>query len=222
MCGRFTLTTNGQAIAKAFQLSEVSDLSPRYNIAPSQLVATIVQNSQGQKSFQSMKWGLIPSWAKDPKIGHRLINARAETLQEKPSFRSAFQRRRCLILADGFYEWLKLESSKQPYYIHLQDRQLFAFAGLWEEWQSQQQEVIVSCCIITTEANELIKPLHHRMPVILSSDTYSQWLDPTINVTDQLQGFLTPYNSAQMKTYPVSQNVNRPTYDQPDCLEPIN
>ena len=168
-----------------------------------------------------MKWGLIPSWAKDPKIGHRLINARAETLQEKPSFRSAFKRRRCLILADGFYEWLKLESNKQPYYIHLQDRQLFAFAGLWEEWHSQQHEVIVSCCIITTEANELIKPLHHRMPLILSCDTYSQWLDPTINVTNQLQGFLTPYDSAQMKTYQVSQNVNRPTYDQPNCLEPI-
>ncbi|MEM8780386.1 MAG: SOS response-associated peptidase [Cyanobacteria bacterium P01_G01_bin.49] len=221
MCGRFTLTCDAVRITVFFQLATVPKLRPRYNIAPSQLIATIVQQEQEAKQLRLMKWGLIPGWAKDPKIGHRLINARAETLSEKPSFRSAFKRRRCLIVADGFYEWQQTKTGKQPYYIQFKNQQLFAFAGLWEIWHSEKNEEIESCSIITTKANELIKPIHHRMPVILSPNTYSQWLDPTVTSIDKVQSFLAPYDSADMEVYQVSEKVNRSTYDQPDCFQSI-
>ncbi len=221
MCGRFTLTISGDEIAKCFQVSEVQDGPPRYNIAPSQEILTIVQRLQGQRQLKAMKWGLIPSWSFDVKIGSKLLNARGETVAEKPSFRNAFKHRRCLIIADGFYEWQNPRKNKQPYYIHLKTRQPFAFAGLWEVWNSGQTEEILSCCIITTEANELMKPLHHRMPVILSRDAYSQWLDPNVSNRDILESFLTPYESDAMSAYQVSQKVNRPTNDHPDCLKAI-
>ncbi len=221
MCGRFTLTISGNEIAKSFKVKEVQDWSPRYNIAPSQEVVTIVQGLQSQRQLKAMKWGLIPSWSKDGQIGNRLINARGETVAEKPSFRNAFKHRRCLIIADGFYEWQNQSNSKQPYYIHLKTRQPFAFAGLWSVWNSGQTEEVLSCCIITTEAHELMKPLHHRMPVLLSGDSYSQWLDPTFSDTDTLGSFLTPYDSNAMSAYQVSQKVNRPTNDHPNCLERI-
>jgi putative SOS response-associated peptidase YedK len=221
MCGRFTLTQSAEKITEFFGLSEVSELAPRYNIAPSQLIAAIVQDKENQENkLKWMRWGLIPSWAKDTKIGYKLINARSETLTEKPSFRNAFKRRRCLIIADGFYEWQKQEKHKQPYYIQLRDKQPFAFAGLWETWQPEDGEAIISCTIITTEANAVMQPIHDRMPVILSPDVYEQWLDPTFDQSNDLLESLKPYDSEMIAT-PVSNVVNNPVHDQPECVEPI-
>lgn len=170
MCGRFTLRTPAKHIAEIFGLSDVFDLPHQYNIAPSQDVAAVRLNREGKKRELAMlHWGLVPFWAKDPKIGYRTINARAETLATKPSFRNAFKKRRCLIVADGFYEWQKTNGKKQPFLIHMKDDRPFAFAGLWEHWKGDD-EVIESCTIIVTEANDLMKPIHDRMPVILSPD----------------------------------------------------
>jgi putative SOS response-associated peptidase YedK len=168
-------------------------------------------------------WGLIPSWAKDPEIGNRMINARAETLAQKPSFRSAFQRRRCLVLADGFYEWQKSPSSKSkiPMCIKLRDSSPFAFAGLWEIWHSPDGSEIRSCTIITTEPNELMKPIHNRMPVILSPQVYQDWLNPGNGKPDRLSSYLVPYPSDQMIAYPVSNTVNNPKNDTPECIRPL-
>ncbi len=220
MCGRFTLTSPSEVITDTFDLSDAPSLSPRYNIAPSQAITTLVLES-GQKRLKTMKWGLVPPWAKDLKIGHKLINARAETLSEKPSFRLAFQRRRCLILADGFYEWqtMKEKKTKQPYYIQMNNQKPFAFAGLWEVWQKDDLDPLISCTIITTEANDLIQPIHQRMPVILETKQLSQWLDPTLTDTQTLQPLLKPYESEAMMTYPVSSLVNNPANKQPECCQ---
>lgn len=167
-----------------------------------------------------LHWGLIPSWSKDPEIGSRMINARAETLHEKPSFRAAFRRRRCLIPADGFYEWQRLERKKQPYYFCRNDHQPFAFAGLWEHWESADGE-IESCTIVTTAANDLLKSIHDRMPVILQPEDYDLWLDPQVQETDRLQHLLFPDEDSPFIRYPVSTKVNRPQNDDPDCIEAI-
>jgi putative SOS response-associated peptidase YedK len=219
VCGRFSLTQSGEAIAQTFQLLALPNLTPRYNIVPSQQVATIIQPTQ--REFRWMQWGLIPSWSKDRKIGNKLINARAETLAEKPSFRNAFKRRRCLIIADGFYEWQKLEKCKQPYYIKMQDGKLFAFAGLWENWKSLEGEEITSCTIITTSANSLMEPIHDRMPVILSPEDCDRWLDSSVSDTKLLQNLLTPYNSDEMQAFPVSSTVNSPANDRAECINPL-
>lgn len=218
MCGRFTLRQSCETIAETFQVSELQEINPQYNIAPSNAIATIILDSQ--KQLKWMRWGLIPSWAKDESIGNRMINARAETLSEKPSFRNAFKKRRCLILADGFYEWQKTEKQKQPYYFQLKDGKPFAFAGLWERWQPQDGETITSCTIITTEANELVEAIHDRMPVILSANAYDQWLDPQSSQSE-LTSFLKPYDAQAMEGYPVSPVVNRPSYNQPECIKPL-
>jgi putative SOS response-associated peptidase YedK len=220
MCGRFTLTQNAKQLAEAFQqFSPPPENTPRYNIAPSQPVA-VVANSSPQK-IDFFVWGLIPSWAKDPKIGNRLINARSETLAEKPSFRSAYRRRRCLVLADGFYEWRKNpDKSKTPLYIQIESRQPFAFAGLWERWFSPQGDELLSCTIITTEPNEFMTKIHNRMPVILPPDAYAQWLDPAEQKPEQLQQLLVPFPAEQMTAYPVSRVVNSPANDSPDCIVP--
>ena len=226
MCGRFTLSQSESVIAEAFELSEVPTLEPRYNIAPTQLVPTVVHpkvsaQSPGeseQRQFLSLRWGLIPSWAKDPAIGARLINARSETVTEKPSFRAAFRQRRCLVLADGFYEWQRQERKKQPFYFRLQDGQPFAFAGLWERWKAPNGEAMESCTILTTEANELLRPIHDRMPVILDPKDYELWLDPEVQKPEPLQQLLRPYRSEAMTTYPVSTQVNNPTNNSPECI----
>jgi putative SOS response-associated peptidase YedK len=219
MCGRFSLTQSAEIIAQTFQLLEVPPNSPRYNIAPTQPVATIRQNPGRQ--FQWMRWGLIPSWAKDLSIGNKLINARAETLTEKPSFRHAFKQRRCLIIADGFYEWQQVDNRKQPYYFQMKDGTPFAFAGLWETWHSPQGEEIISCTIITTDANAIAKPIHARMPVILPSDSYDRWLDSTVTDFQILQRLLQPYDSEAMKTTAVSRAVNNPENDTPECIQSL-
>ncbi|AFY56398.1 hypothetical protein Riv7116_3958 [Rivularia sp. PCC 7116] len=223
MCGRFTLIAEPDRLKEMFEVSDISNcqLEPRYNIAPTQTVATVLYDSESKKrQCQLLRWGLIPSWSKDSKIGSRMINARAETLAEKPSFRSAFKRRRCLVLADGFYEWKKLADKKQPYYFQLQDKQPFAFAGLWEEWQSPENEKINSCTIITTDANELLQPIHNRMPVILQQPDYEQWLDPHLQKTELLQQLLHPYLSEKMTSYAVSIRVNNPNHNSLECIKP--
>jgi len=167
-------------------------------------------------------WGLIPSWAKDPSIGNRMINARSETLAEKPSFKAAYKRRRCLVLADGFYEWRKNpDKSKTPMYVQLESRDPFAFAGLWESWHSPDGDHVLSCTIITTQPNDFVRKIHNRMPVILPRRAYEQWLDPDEQKPDRLQPLLAPYPAEEMTAYPVSTTVNNPRNETPECIEPV-
>lgn len=224
MCGRFTQTQDADAIAQAFQVSQVPLAPPRYNIAPTQYVGAVVQPPSGDRQFRTFRWGLVPSWAKDPAIANRLINARSETVTEKPSFRSAIRYRRCLIIADGFYEWQRQgRTKKQPYYFHLAEQPLFGLAGLWEEWTSSTTgEILQTCTILTIAANELLQPIHDRMPVILRPADYDRWLDPHQTRVADVLPLLQPYPAAAMQAYPVSPVVNRATYDQPDCLAPVN
>jgi putative SOS response-associated peptidase YedK len=173
------------------------------------------------REIAMLHWGLIPFWAKDTKIGARLINARSETAAEKPSFRAAFQRRRCLVIADGFYEWQKQNGTKQPFFIHLRDQRPFAFAGLWERWQGPDADMIESCTLLTTEPNDLLRLVHNRMPVILHPDDYTLWLDPEVGQRDLLQPLLRPFPAQEMGAYPVSRFVNSPDNDTPKCIEPV-
>jgi putative SOS response-associated peptidase YedK len=220
VCGRFTLTTNLGAIAKRFGAARfLEEVGPRYNIAPTQTV--IVVNDDGTRHLTRMQWGLIPSWAKDPAIGNRMINARAETVATKPAFRAALRKRRCLIPADGFYEWQQQERRKQPVYIALKSREPFSFAGLWESWTAPDGQEIKTCTIITTEANEILKPIHDRMPVVLSKDAEAVWLDPTVQDPAKLLPLLKPYPAEEMEVYPVSTKVNSPANDGPGCIQPL-
>ncbi len=217
MCGRYTLTASPEAVQMAFQLKAVPNLTPRYNIAPTQMVPIIT--GEARDSLTWVKWGLIPSWAKDESGASMLINARSETIEEKPSFRSAFKKRRCLVPADGFYEWRKDGDKKRPQYIYLDEREVFAFAGLWETWKNPVGEMVFSCTIITGEPNDLIKTMHHRMAVILPPDQYSDWLDDETPLP-VLKNMLTPYPPEHMHTYEVSTLVNNARVDQPNLLEP--
>ncbi|NJL87634.1 MAG: SOS response-associated peptidase [Leptolyngbyaceae cyanobacterium SM1_1_3] len=221
MCGRYTQSHSGEAIAAAFELAAVPTVTVSYNIAPTQLVSVVLAAESGRQ-HSLMRWGLVPGWAKDPSIGNRLINARAETVHEKPSFRTAFRRRRCLVIADGFYEWHRLKDSKtkQPYYFQRRDRQLFAFAGLWEHWQNEQ-EAISSCTLLTTQPNSLLAPVHDRMPVMLPAEVYDRWLNPQEQRPESLQPLLVPYTATEMQRYPVSQQVNNPSHNSLSCIEPI-
>lgn len=220
MCGRFTLTADVVALQKTFPwLNIPAEITPRYNIAPTQPVAVVPNDGKNQLDFYI--WGLIPSWAKDPQMGKRLINARAETLAEKPAFRAAFHRRRCLILADGFFEWQQTKGMpKTPLFIRLTSGEPFAFAGLWEVWNSSDGSTIFSCAIITTQPNELMEKIHNRMPVILPRDAYPIWLDPGEQKLNQLSSLLRPYPADEMQAYPVSRLVNSPSNDSPQCIVP--
>jgi putative SOS response-associated peptidase YedK len=221
MCGRFTRKENLQHLADLLGLPIPPPLAPRYNITPSQLVACVRTNpNTSQREWVELKWGLVPSWAMDPNIGHQLINARGETVAQKPSFRHAFKQQRCLILADGFYEWKREGKTKQPYYIRLKDHRPFAFAGLWERW-GKQDSAAGSCSLITIHANSLMEPIHHRMPVILPEQAYSLWLDPTLKNTAYLSGLLEPYEANEMEAYPVSTIVNNPRNDYSECIVAI-
>lgn len=221
MCGRFTRTNSLEDILQAFEITEAAcDLPPSYNIAPTQPIAVIAEEG-GARRLVTLRWGLIPVWAKDPAIGHKMINARAETLAQKPSFRTAFKKRRCLIVADGFYEWRKAGDRKTPLYIRLQSGRLFGFAGLYEHWTSPAGEIIRTCAIITTEANDLMRPIHHRMPVILRKEHYALWLDPTIEDAELLLPLLQPFASEEMEAYEVSRLVNSPRNNARACLEPV-
>jgi putative SOS response-associated peptidase YedK len=220
MCGRYVIKSPAAKLKVRFQLDEMPLFEARYNIAPTQPVPLVRRTDQLKPQWTVARWGLIPSWAKDAKIGNRLINARGETVADKPSFRSAFRKRRCLIPADGFYEWKKRDGGKQPHFIHLADDEPFAFAGLWEQWTNPEDgELIESCTIVTTEANELMRTLHDRMPVILPPAEYERWLDPAYQDVNGLKALLRPFPSEEMTAYPVSAYVNNPRHEGAKCVE---
>ncbi len=221
MCGRFTLFLDAETLRDEFGLVEVpGDYTARYNIAPTMPLAVVTQAEN--RKVEWMRWGLVPSWAKDPEIGNKLINARSETLLEKPSFRNAFHRRRCLILADGFYEWKRGEGKTPsiPYYFRLADGKPFAFAGLWELWRSPEGDELRTCTIITCAANELVAQVHNRMPVMLPADRSFDWLLP--GPAEKLQGLLAPLDPALMSAHPVSRAVNTPARDGPELILPVS
>ena len=219
MCGRYTLASPTERLAEEFGVDASSiELAPNYNVAPTQKVAAVLEEG-GQRRLEVLRWGLIPPWADDPGIGSRMINARSETAPGKPSFRRAFRERRCLIPADGFYEWQRTNGAKQPYYIHMEDGRPFAFAGLWESWSKGGEGEVRTCTILTTGANALVGEVHDRMPVILAHDAYDVWLDPA-SERDELTGLLAPYPEDEMEAYPVSRFVNSPSNNDPRCIEP--
>lgn len=229
MCGRYTLRTPLTVLSQQF-LFDLGELPadvrvvPRYNIAPTQTVVAVRQQIAGSKrELALLQWGLIPSWAKDAKIASSLINARSETLVEKPAFRTALARRRCLILADGFYEWKKEGKQKLPFYFQLADERPFAFAGLWERWRGADKsaaEPLESCTIVTTTANELCSPFHDRMPVILEPPDFDLWLDPSVTDAQRLLPLLAPFPAAEMHSRPVNPRVNNVRNDDPAILQP--
>lgn len=222
MCGRFALYSDPFTLARRFEADAPPELSPRYNVAPSQNIP-IVRDEGEKRRFALARWGLIPHWAKDMKIGYSTINARAETVSSKPAFRNAFRHRRCLIPADGFYEWQTIPGSKvkKPWFIALRDREPMAFAGLWERWRSPEGKELESCSIIVTDANEIMRPIHDRMPVILAPDDWSVWLEPEAKDAGVLQGLLKPYSAEGMAAWPVSTKVNSPQNDSVECMEAL-
>lgn len=225
MCGRFTLRNSPAEIAEHFRLdpADLPDLRPRFNIAPTQPVAAVAPSSKEEgRSLALLRWGLVPPWVDDPADFPTLINARAETAPEKPAFREAFRDRRCLVPADGFYEWTEPEDGgpKRPYYVSRPDGGLFSFAGLWERWSGEGGRTIDSCTILTTDPNEVVGPLHDRMPVILDRAHYEAWLDPG-GSRSQLEALLRPAPAGTLRAVPVSRRVNSPENDDPACIEPV-
>jgi putative SOS response-associated peptidase YedK len=209
-----------------FALPEEPVIAPRYNIAPTQPVAIVRLDPQARTpEWTHVQWGLVPSWAKDPSLGAKMINARSETVAEKPAFRSAFKRRRCLAPASGFFEWQKLDKGKQPFYVTMQDGLPFAIAGLWETWHSPDGSVLETCTLLTTDPNDVMEPIHNRMPVIVAREDYVQWLgdgnDSSPDDLDQLRHLLRPYDSAAMRAYPISTYVNNVRNEGPRCIEPL-
>lgn len=223
MCGRFALKTTAQAIKEMFLVEQGLQYDPSFNIAPSQPVVTIRYSPKTKSRAMSlMKWGLIPTWSKDPSIGQKMINARSETVDQKPSFKGPFKYKRCLIPADGFYEWKRLDGAKQPYFIKRVDDKPMAFAGLWDYWGGADGSELETCTIITTEANEIMQPIHERMPVILKESEFDVWLDPRIQEPILLKQYLKPFPSEELETYPVSTFVNKPANNSKECLKPLS
>lgn len=221
MCGRFVLKDSIKDLSSCFQIENSDDLflEPRYNIYPGQNVPVIVYIRY--RRYLMMRWGLVPSWSNDPLIGFQMINARAETLTQKPSFKNSFKKQRCIIPCSGFYEWKKLDNkTKTPYHIRLKNGYPFALAGLWDEWKKDGGN-LTTFTIITTVANSIIEPVHNRMPVILKPENYDTWLDPAINDMDEVISMLRPYSSEEMELYEVSNFVNSPKNDSPQCIEPV-
>lgn len=227
MCGRFYLDVPKDEFIAHYELQDTSTLPPRnYNIAPSQDILAIRVLDKNERIVSPLHWGLIPSWSQDEKPHYSMINARAETVASKPAYRAAFKRRRCLIPASGFYEWHPQNHYKQPYAISMKKTDdnratLFSLAGLWEHWESKEGKLIESCSIIVTDANEVLKPIHDRMPVIINPENYSTWLDPDNEDKDTLTALLKPYPAALMKAWPVSRRMNDPSHDEADCIQPI-
>ncbi|MBN1287585.1 MAG: SOS response-associated peptidase [Anaerolineae bacterium] len=228
MCGRFTLYVDLDDILALMPGLVVDQApAPRYNIAPAQMVATVpnVLDADGARRLAYMRWGLVPAWSKDHTIGSRLINARGETVHEKPSFRGSFKYKRCLIWADGFYEWAAVPGakSKQPVYIRMKSGEPFAFAGLWDTWHDRAGtgDSLTTCTIITTTPNAVVGPLHNRMPVILPPAAYDDWLQPGEYNSDRLRALLAPYPADKMEAYPVARAVNRPGADDPSLIAPL-
>ena len=222
MCGRYSLAASGEDIANVFELDEIPSIEARYNVAPSQDVPVVrATGAEGARALTRLRWGLIPHWADDPLVGARTINARAESAALKPTYRDPFRERRCLVPADGFYEWKRLTDHKQPFRITLKGGKLFAFAGLWDSWQNPEGESIETFTIVTTEPNELLGSIHDRMPVILPPEHYRTWLDPSFDDIGRLQGLLGPYPAANMEAYPVGFGINVPEHDDPSLIEPL-
>jgi putative SOS response-associated peptidase YedK len=220
MCGRFARSTRADILIREFGARKtLTDPDPGYNIAPGQGI--IIVKNQGDKQLVTCRWGFIPSWTKDPASACKMINARAETVAEKPAFRTAFLSNRCLVVADGFFEWQKGDRGKKPYYIRLTSGRPFGFAGLYSTVTSPQGERICTCTIITTDANELVSSVHDRMPVIIPKDREDLWLDPAVRDPDALLGLLRPYPADEMEMYPVSPDVNSPKFNSPDAVHPI-
>lgn len=219
MCGRFTRKASSQEISQKFEIDVVkTEFEPSYNIAPTQAVAAIVQSPKGKRGLVSLKWGLIPSWSKDASVASKLINARSESAHEKPSFRDSLRRRRCLIVASGFYEWQK--GSKQPMFIHFEDQPLFAFAGLYDFWQDPAGQRVDSCTILTTQANPRIAQIHERMPVVLKPADYALWLDATVQDPDPLQRLLHGYEAELTAFHAVTPEINKVSFNQPEAILP--
>lgn len=224
MCGRFTLRAPASVIAEQFSLFDLPSLSPRYNIAPTQTVAVVRQVGESGgagRELVNLRWGLIPHWAKDPAIGNRMINARSESVAEKPAYRTALRRRRCLVAADGFYEWQPGGRRKQPYFIHMKDDRPFGFAGLWETWEGPENSYIESCTIITTDANALMAPIHDRMPVIVDPKDYGLWLDTSVQDPAPLLPLLRPFQGDLLVAEPIGTRVNSPANDDAACIAPL-
>jgi len=222
MCGRFSLDTTLEDLYIALKIKTRINIAARYNIAPGQPILVLRNHPvRVAREYQHLGWGLIPGWMKQAPTTGTMINARAETVAEKPTFRSALQHRRCLIPADGYYEWKSMQGRKQPYYFHLKDGTPFCFAGLWERWQPTEGEPVQSCAIITTGANALGADIHHRMPVILPRDDYARWLAPGITAPSEVLPLLQPYPPEAMSVYPVSTLVNNARVDEPRCITPL-
>jgi putative SOS response-associated peptidase YedK len=224
MCGRYSLTRREAELVERFGIEQLllegEGLRPRYNIAPTQMVP-VVLDKDGQRVLAEMKWGLIPFWAKDAKKTKPIINARSESIAEKPFFKQAANKRRCLIPADGFYEWKKANKEKIPLFIHFPDKEIFAFAGLWDQWKSPDGEILRSCTIVTTEANEFMAPVHDRMPVIVRPEHEARWLDPEIKDIEKLRDVLEPLSKDALEMYRVSSEVNKPSNDTPELIDPV-
>jgi putative SOS response-associated peptidase YedK len=221
VCGRFTLTVSARVLAELFDVDDIPDLDPRYNIAPTQSVLAARHHDELGREVLKLRWGLIPPWADDFRIGNRMINARGETVAEKRSFQKAFRRRRCLIAADGFYEWRKIDGRKQPYLIRFSDRRPFAFGGLWERWHDPDGFPVDSCTIITTTPNQVAGQVHDRMPLILRPDLFDEWLEPEPLSTDRRLALVAPCSAEGMEAFPVGTRVNSPANDDADCIAPI-
>ena len=221
MCGRYVRTTPIERFATLFHAQGHPESWASYNIAPSNHVLVARNATQGGREMTTMKWGLVPAWSAEPKTGYSTINARAETVAQKPAFRSAFRHRRCLIAADGFYEWhVEADGHKQPYFIYLEDHAPFAFAGLWEHWERDGKS-LDSCSIIVTTANDRMRPIHDRMPVILAPEAFDAWMDPTVSQPEVLQPLLAPYPAESMRLHPVTTAVNNPRHEGPTLIEAV-
>jgi len=222
MCGRITLTSAPHLLAEKFFLDMVPDLMPRFNIAPSQDIPAVIPNPNAEGRLVRMfRWGLVPPWSKGPDVGAKLINARSETVLEKPSFREAFARRRCLVPVDGFYEWQKRDDGRQPFYFSSRRRTPLALAGLWERWEYPGGRRLDSCTILTTAANSTMRPIHHRMPVIVPEADWRIWLELPPEKAETLVDLLKPAAADALLAWPVNRHVNRPDFDEPQCVEPV-
>jgi putative SOS response-associated peptidase YedK len=220
VCGRYAFFSPAEAVRRVFDLPELPLLEPRYNIAPTQSVPAVRAGEEGRRAFVSLHWGLVPRWAKERAIGNRMINARAESVAEKPSFRDAFRKRRCLVLADGWYEWQVAPGGKQPWFVRMKDARPFAFAGLWERWKDPADGALLeSCTIVTTDASASIRKIHERMPVVLAAQDWDRWLDPAYSEADNLQQLLKPFDPGSLEAWPVSRRVNTPKNEGAELIE---
>lgn len=220
MCGRFVSDMTAEYLANYFDLKVYDEIRQCYNIAPSSEILAVRGTNSGNE-LAWLRWGLVPSWAKDPGHSGRMINARSESVHEKPAFRQAVRYRRCIIPARGFYEWTGKGGKKQPYYFRMKDGNMMCFAGIWDQWLNRHGELLETCAILTVTANSLVRTIHDRMPAILSSDHYRFWLDRTIVDSGMLQSLFTPYPAEKMELYPVSPLVNNPRNDSVECIAPL-